>query len=139
MTGLTAGLFLVIVGQATFYGPGVMDTVVANRAAWGQAVTCSDCLGYVALADAAYIGHKVWLRRPGYQVEGPFMVADCARVQDRPNLERSGWAVDVDYGIAQRWGMRGPLPGVEVYVASAGKITHRVGTPYVVAPGVIAR
>lgn len=103
-------LALVITGKAMFYGPGVMDGVYVNRLAWGHVQPCAMCVGMVALLDRETVGELVWLQRPGYEVEGPFLVIDCAAAGDRANLLRRGWAVDVDYATAQRWGMRGPVP-----------------------------
>lgn len=108
-------LTLVVSGTATFYAPGVMDGVVAYRQSSGQIMECPDCLGYVALVDAEWIGKRVYLSLPWGIQEGPFLVADCARQQEREGLGRRGWAVDVDWGTWQRWGVpRRPLPGVEV-------------------------
>ena len=108
-------LTLLLSGQATYYDAGVMEQVVANRIAWGQVVPCPACLGYVALLDPDMLGQRVWLRRPGRASEGPYLVTDCAAAGHREALHRRGWAVDVDWRTAQRWGMRGPVP-IEVLV-----------------------
>ncbi len=103
-------LALLIAGQATYYAPGVMDEVFENRLAWGHVQPCELCVGMVALLDREMVGELVYLQRPGYEVEGPFLVIDCAAAGDRANLVRRGWAVDVDWATAQRWGMRKPVP-----------------------------
>lgn len=105
-------------GLATFYAPGVMAEVVAYRAGIGQLAPCPDCLGYVALLEPAHIGARVWLRRPGAAIEGPYLVADCAQRAHRDRLTRLGWVVDVDWPTAQRWGMAGPLTAVQVWFAA---------------------
>lgn len=57
---------------------------------------------------------RVWLQRPGRDVEGPFLVVDCAQRNHRAALIERGWVVDVDWETAQRWGMRGPQRGVKI-------------------------
>jgi hypothetical protein len=104
---------LLVAGSATFYAPGVMERVVANRLTWGQVEPCVECVGYVALLEPGWIGQRVWLRRSGQPDEGPFLVVDCAAAGHREALRQRGWAVDVDWQTAQRWGMRGPV-AVEV-------------------------
>ncbi len=108
------------VGVATYYAPGVMEAVVANRLAWGQVAPCQECVGTVALLDAGQLGRRVWLQAPGRPPEGPFLVVDCAQQAHRAALLAQGWVVDVDWATAQRWGMRGPLSGVRVFLGPEG-------------------
>jgi hypothetical protein len=92
--------------------------VVAYREGIGQLTPCAECIGYVALLDAQYIGRKVWLQRPAQSVEGPFLVGDCGPqdVAGRQALLDRDWVVDVQYEIGVgRWDMHGPLAGVRVY------------------------
>lgn len=100
----------VLIGLATFYADGVMDRVVAYRG-----LSCAECIGAVALLEPEHIGQQIWLQAPGREVEGPFLVADCANRAHAPALRERGFVVDVDWETAQRWGMRGPLPGVQVF------------------------
>ncbi|MBK8050145.1 MAG: hypothetical protein IPK16_25400 [Anaerolineales bacterium] len=37
-------------------------------------------------------------------------MTDVAARHDIPELLRRGWVVDVDWGTAHRWGMRGGVP-----------------------------
>jgi len=102
----------VLVGQATYYAPGVMDEVVARRLAWGQVNPCEatpGCSGYVATLDCEHIGRSalVWVAD---SFAGRFTVADCARAQDAPGLAARGWAVDLDWPTARRYGLRAPAP-----------------------------
>lgn len=109
-------LALELSGLATFYAPGLMDEVAANRRAWGQVEECAACVGAVALLEPGLIGRRVWLQAPGRGIEGPFLVVDCAQAEHRAGLAARGWVVDVDWETAQRWGMAGPLAGVRVFV-----------------------
>jgi hypothetical protein len=102
-------------GLATYYAPGLMEAVQAKRALNGEIGDCPQCVGAVALLRAGDIGRKVWLKAPGGEPVGPFLVVDCARRQDvLPLLER-GWAVDLSYELGQIWGMNRPLDGVMVF------------------------
>lgn len=97
-----------LVGEATFYGRGVMERVLANRLRWGHVAACEDCVGLVALEVREHLGKRVLLQRPGHGIEGPFLVVDCGR------FLTPGRVVEVDWRTARRWGMRGPLAGVRV-------------------------
>ena len=99
-------------GLATYYAPGVMETVYQNRLAWEQITPCPECVGQVALRDGGDIGRKVWLRFRGV-VYGPFLVVDCAAPRNRAQMDRQGRVVEMSYPWARRLGMNGPLP-VEV-------------------------
>lgn len=106
------------VGRAMYYSAGLMNRVLANRISWGQIpASVKDCeggdsvyRGCVALLRFGDIGRDVWLRRPGENVEGPYKVIDVAARHDIPCLLERDWVVDVDWGTASRWGMRGPVP-----------------------------
>jgi hypothetical protein len=115
MTAVIA-LTLAVTGTATYYADGVMADVVEYRQHVGQLAPCPECVGYVALLDPAHIGKRVWLKVPGRELEGPFLVADCAQRAHMARLVRSGWAVDVDWATAQRWQMAGPLRDVDVFM-----------------------
>lgn len=100
-TVLTATL--IASGLATSYAPDVMDEVVANRTRWGQLTPHQDHEGYIALLDCDRIGEVVWLER-GHQLI-PVMVADCAARHDREALIGKGFAVDLSYELAERFGV----------------------------------
>ncbi len=106
------------VGRAMYYAAGVMNRVLQNRIAWKQipAGTVSDCeggdskyRGCVALLRAGDMGREVYLKRPGQNAEGPYLVIDVAAEHDIACLLERNWIVDVDWGTAQRWGMKGPV------------------------------
>ena len=102
-------------GVATFYAPNVMDRVVKNRISWGQLP--EDIVGpFVAVRDCDKIGRKAWIRWEARgTLEGPFIVADCANPADWSYLSRIRFAVDVEWSIAERHEMLGPVP-VTVFV-----------------------
>jgi hypothetical protein len=108
MVGL--GLALLVAGSATFYAPGVMEDVYANRLAWGHVQPCAACVGMVALMDRDTIGQLVYLQRDGLDPEGPFLVVDCANAAHLAALRARNRVVEVDFETAQRWGMQGPIP-----------------------------
>lgn len=93
-------------GDVTYYAPDLMETVYANRLAWGHVAPCPDCLGLLAVADRALVGRRAWLQRPGRSVEGPYLIVDCG------TFRTPGRIAEVDHATARRWQMAGPLPGV---------------------------
>ena len=107
---------LLAVGLATFYNPGVMQPVVANRTEWGDIDPTTTHQDYVALLDPDHIGRTVWLEMPDGTVSGPHLVVDCAADKDRRRLVQVGWAVDLSWELAQQLNMpNGPLAGVKVW------------------------
>jgi hypothetical protein len=103
---------LVLDGQATFYGDGLMEQVVSYHQGIGQLTPCAECVGYVALLDAADIGRKVWLNLAGTPTYyGPLLVADCAGQAQRADLIARGWLVDVDFVTWEKLGWpHAPVP-----------------------------
>jgi hypothetical protein len=101
---------LPVQGLAMYYNPGIMERVLRNRLRWGHVTECEECIGRIALLRDGDVDRKVWLQRPGHEVEGPFWVIDQAARHHVPGLVRRNWTVDVDYQTAMRWRMRGPIP-----------------------------
>jgi hypothetical protein len=110
-----AAAVLIAEGIATFYNPGVMEPVVANRVEWGHLEPSPDAVGYVALLDREHVGKVVWLETPDgllFRVQ----VADCAARQDRQRLIQLGFAVDLSWELAQALGgLDGPTEGFRVW------------------------
>jgi hypothetical protein len=106
----------VLVGVAKYYAPGVMERVARTR---GMALA-----GYVdgvALLPCEHVGREAWLVRPGSWppvVEGPFLVVDCAASRHYSWRVAEGDVVEVGWETARRWGMRGPVKDVVVFVGS---------------------
>lgn len=90
-----------MIGKATYYAPGAMKAT----ARWRE-LDLEGYAGGVSLMSPADIGHKVWLKRPGHDWEGPFLVVDCARRGDMYGVIVSrGEVIEVDFQTAQRWGL----------------------------------
>jgi hypothetical protein len=58
-------------GQASYYGPGVMERVYANRLALGDVDPCGDCVDFVAMRLRSDVGRRVviwgeWSRVGGW-------------------------------------------------------------------------
>ena len=97
-------------GRATYYSPGLMETVAANR---GMDLT--GYLGGVALNRRGDLGRIVWLEWPG-GIEGPFLVVDCAQERHYKRRESKRLVVEVDAQTAMRQGFYGVGPWeVRVY------------------------
>jgi hypothetical protein len=100
---------LPIRGKAMYYRAGLMKEVLAYRLKSGGVNPCSECIGYAALLRAGDINRKVWIQSPSGTVEGPFLVIDVAATHHISSLLKRGWAVDIDYATAMRWGMNRPM------------------------------
>jgi hypothetical protein len=107
---------LIASGIATFYAPGVMESVIANRVDWGEIVVGQGEVGYVALLDPDDIGRMVWLAHPAGKVIGPILVVDCAGESDRERLLQAGWAVDLSFELAVEFdAVDGPVHGFKIW------------------------
>lgn len=88
-------------GKAVWYGRGVMEAT----AEWRR-MSLNNYLDGVALMSPADLGKTVWMRRPGHDWEGPYLVVDCAARHDKPRavivMEE---VVEVGFETAVRWGM----------------------------------
>lgn len=88
-------------GAAVFYAPGIMSATARARG-----LSLSGYLGGVALMSCSDIGQEVWLRRPGEDWEGPFLVVDCAAWLDQwAVINFNKEIVEVGFETALRWGM----------------------------------
>ncbi len=111
-----------LLGEVTYYGPGVMERVYENRLRWGHVEACPECIGMVALLEREHLGRRVWLQRPGRPAEGPFLVVDCAAAKNRPHLQARGLVAEVDWPTSRRWRMAGPIDAVTIYFANPARM-----------------
>jgi hypothetical protein len=84
-------------GEATYYARGVMQRVYLNRLSWRHVRPCRECLGMVALENWRHQGERIWLQRPGFPAEGPYLVVDSGR------FLTPGRILEVDWQTMQRW------------------------------------
>lgn len=96
-------------GLATYYNPGLMPLVYANRVRAGEITPCPECVGVVALLRREHLNRRVWLIVEGYEPVGPLLVIDCAPVSLYRYLLGRGWVADLDWPLAQTLHMRGPI------------------------------
>lgn len=96
---------------ATYYAPGVFESVIAARQEWGQFSDPlqSEYYGYAASPDCSEVGNVVWLREAGADVFHPFLVADCLGA-DGVNADGTNWmalnnvAYELDYNAYVSFG-----------------------------------
>lgn len=105
----------ILFGYATFYAPGVMEQVIANRVSWGQIQYVEPWFA-IAVLDCHRIGQKAMIEWNG-SMDGPYTIVDCAREADKPELERRRVVVDVSWQIAKRHKMKGPTPVRLIYLS----------------------
>jgi len=88
-------------GASVWYAPNVMEATAHYRQ-----LSLEGYVDGVSLMSPSDIGRTVWLRRPGYDWEGPFLVVDCAQRDDiYPVIMERGEIVEVGFQTAARWGM----------------------------------
>ena len=88
-------------GNATFYGPGVMEATAEYRG-----FVLEGYVDGITLMSPADIGAEVWLKAPDREWEGPFLVVDCARRGDIwPVINFYGGVIELGFKTAERWGM----------------------------------
>jgi len=87
-------------GAALWYDPYVMEATARYRG-----LSLDGFLDGVALMASSDVGRTVWLRRPGHDWEGPFLVVDTASRGDVwANITSRGTIVEVGFQTAARWG-----------------------------------
>lgn len=90
-----------VIGRAVFYAPWLMEATAEYRG-----LSLDGYLGGVSVISCGEIGNSVWLKRPGYLWEGPYLVADCSRRNDMEGQVRfANLNVEVDFDTAVRWNM----------------------------------
>ena len=94
-------------GLATYYSPGLMETVAANRG-----MPLDGYAGGVALNDCEHLGRSVWLEWEDGDIEGPFLVVDCAQQRHVGARDARGYVAEVDASVAKEHGFYGvgPVP-----------------------------
>lgn len=98
-----ATVLLLLDGKATYYAPGIMERVAANR---GLSLENYD--GGAVLNDCQHLGRRAWIEHGGNVIA--VRIVDCAQAQHRAERERRGYVAEVSYQQAAAWGgLRGPV------------------------------
>ena len=88
-------------GAAVWYAPHIMEATARFRG-----LSLDGFLDGVSLMAPSDIGRTVWLRRPGHDWEGPFLVVDTASRSDIwPIITKRKEIVEVGFQTAARWGI----------------------------------
>jgi len=103
----TVSMLPVDAGVATTYAPGVMETVIENRVAWGQLDpdTFGQYRGFVALQSCDLLGRTAWLYLDDGRLVGPYLVADCGKKSHQAELDAMDFAVDLSHEVAGALGL----------------------------------
>jgi hypothetical protein len=97
-----------VYGSAVFYAPGIMRATAKWRASemYNLAYRTEGYMGAVAVSSPASIGDTVWLRRPGGEWQGRYLVVDCSRRADvYTHIAINQQVVEVDFNTALDWGL----------------------------------
>lgn len=110
-------------GGAVWYAPNMMEGTARYRG-----LSLDGFLDGVSLMSPSDIGQTVWLRYPGGEWEGPYLVVDCAQINHHfAATYYNKETVEIGWQTALRWGMVGPgrkvnewvREGVEVWKGNA--------------------
>lgn len=99
------------IGVATYYEPGVMDMVVANRG-----MSLKGYVGGLVMMTCAHIGDSVWVRRSGHGWEGPYLVVDCSQPFDVWIIAQNKLHIEVDYDRWVAWNASGGHQNIELCI-----------------------
>ncbi len=86
------------VGVATYYQPGIMETVVENRG-----MSLDGYVDGIVLMTCAHVGESVWVKRGSLGWEGPFLVVDCGQPDGQWAYSQYQLHVEVDYDRWVQW------------------------------------
>jgi len=90
-----------VIGNATYYAPGPMRAT----AKW-RGMDLTSFVDGVSLMSPSDIGDVVWIKPPGRDWEGPYLVVDCAQQNHMyAAVVHKGEVVEVSWYTAQRWGL----------------------------------
>ncbi len=103
------------IGVATFYAPGVMETVMNNRG-----LNIGRNKGALVTLSCAHIGENAWIRRPGLGWEGPWLIVDCVQPYHFwMNAVGNHLFIEVDYDVWLDWTATTGTQRVEVCMGDA--------------------
>ncbi len=89
------------IGKAVFYGPNSMEATAKYRG-----FKLKGYVDGVSLLTCGDIGKSVWIKRPGNNWEGPFLVVDCAKRGDLYGIiNYRNEVVEVGFKTALKWKM----------------------------------
>jgi len=136
---LATGLFLAswltatpeqeIAGTIKYYDPGLMAQVAANRGIiphknlyfdWLKANNLDGAISGMRYGD---IGRRALLVVPGH-IPLRVMIIDCEKQEEYQRRVEQGDIAEVDWSIAARLGMRGPIEGRLVFKGSGGRSSN---------------
>ena len=101
------------IGVATFYAPGVMDTVLVNRN-----MSLKGYIDGIVTMTCGNIGDSAWIRRPGKAWEGPYLVVDCGGPHGIWAFTQIPLHIEVDYYRWLTWQSDGGTQSIEVCMGS---------------------
>lgn len=105
-------------GRATYYNPRKIE-----GAAMYHGISLQGADYFVALNDCKYIGDLVWVEHDMELTS--CRVVDCAqRGEHYAKRERQGYVLDVQYSLAEHWGIVGVGPADNVRVHFTYPVTR---------------
>lgn len=103
------------VGVATYYMPGIMQTVVENRG-----MSLDGYVDGIVLMTCAHVGESVWVKRGGRGWEGPYLVVDCGQPDGQWAYSQNRLHIEVDYDRWVLWRNSTGTGQIELCVGSSG-------------------
>ena len=101
------------IGVATFYAPGVMDKVVANRG-----MSLKGYVDGIVTMTCGNVGDSAYIRRPGLGWEGPYLVVDCGGPHGVWAFTQYKLHIEVDYDRWMLWDSTTGHQNIEVCIGN---------------------
>lgn len=112
-------------GAAVWYAPNVMEGTARARQ-----MSLDGYLDGVSLMSPSDLGQTVWLRQPGGEWEGPYLVVDCAQINHHfAATYYNQETVELGWKTALRWGMVGPGRKVNQWVMEGVEVWKGIDPP----------
>lgn len=102
-------------GLGDTYAPGIMERIFARTNPW------EGYKGGIALMNCGDLGRKAWLKLPGRNWDGPYLVVDCSNPK---HLYKNAYV----YGLVVEWGWDTTVRWGGI-MASEGVVVHLDNKP----------
>lgn len=104
------------IGVASHYAPGVMEIVLENRS-----ISLDGYKGALVFLSCDHIGEPAWIKRPGLNWEGPYLVVDCVQPWHMyVNAAGNHLFIEISYERWNEWNASTGVQGIRVCMGGSG-------------------
>ncbi len=104
------------IGVATHYAPGIMELVLENRS-----ISLDGYKGGLVFLSCDHIGESAWIKRPGLNWEGPYLVVDCVQPWHMwANAAGNHLFIEISFERWNEWNASTGVQGIRVCMGGSG-------------------